>query len=520
MDKRIFIMSITNKKIFATIFYILIFQIIYGKNNKQQLLKEINANIYYYQQISANKLDELICNHKLTEEEINRTLYYKGILNYYKELQDSALLYLEPATHYYSQKGNNVMHAKCLLGLAWIANATGYSNLALSNYLKVTEIIKDSSNLDLGNAYLNIALHYYDREKPYKDFLSKGFSISDNYGDVPHKLFAQYISCLINNSPNIYSELNYLAKEYEKKGFKNKSANMLRSIANKYYNENKFDSALFYSNLAIKAYRPDNFGKSILSRTIQLKAKIFYEQNLLDSALTYFNKVKDFYVVNNAPNMQYYPYWYISRIDTIQGNFEKAFKDYNSAIYYKNKLNNDKDRREAKLSEISSVIADLKFNLLENKAKNQRYLLYWISSISLIIIFSLAFSLFLFKKQRKVIIKNRELQNINNNMEEKLLVLQEQKNSSFAFVKSDSPATNYAFVYNETLKKLRNKFPDLNNSQLMYALMFAQNMSNDMICELQNVQSSSIRMARLRIRRILNLENDRDLQKFFSDALK
>ncbi len=295
---------------------------------------------------------------------------------------------------------------------------------------------------------------------------------------------------------------------------------MLRSIANKYYNENKFDSALFYSNLAIKAYRPDNFGKSILSRTIQLKAKIFYEQNLLDSALTYFNKVKDFYVVNNAPNMQYYPYWYISRIDTIQGNFEKAFKDYNSAIYYKNKLNNDKDRREAKLSEISSVIADLKFNLLENKAKNQRYLLYWISSISLIIIFSLAFSLFLFKKQRKVIIKNRELQNINNNMEEKLLVLQEQKNSSFAFVKSDSPATNYAFVYNETLKKLRNKFPDLNNSQLMYALMFAQNMSNDMICELQNVQSSSIRMARLRIRRILNLENDRDLQKFFSDALK
>ncbi len=118
MDKRIFIMSITNKKIFATIFYILIFQIIYGKNNKQQLLKEINANIYYYQQISANKLDELICNHKLTEEEINRTLYYKGILNYYKELQDSALLYLEPATHYYSQKGNNVMHAKCLLGLA------------------------------------------------------------------------------------------------------------------------------------------------------------------------------------------------------------------------------------------------------------------------------------------------------------------------------------------------------------------------------------------------------------------
>lgn len=509
------------KNMYRSVFLVLILfsNGLSAENKKDSLMETIDDSLYYYHQSAWDNLNFLTKEFKLTEEEYNRSLYYKGILNHFKGNQDTALYYLDIATNYYSITQNNKMYGKCFLGLAWIADVVGNEDLATKNYFKAIEQFKDSTNIDLGLAYINLAHHLQVKNQSYEEYFRKGYSILKTYGNLLNKLFAEYKKCELKNTANSIEELKQLAFQYNKAGFKNKSANMFRTISSKFYNRGILDSALFYANKANVRYEDEFFGQNIFLKSLQLKGQIFYKKNIIDSALFYFYKVKGLYSNSLEPNKQFYPYWYISRIDTINGDFEKAFKDFNTAIDFKNRLVDEKHRREAKLEEISSRIAKLNYDVLKYKEEKKIVYVYLISSVCILITIFSIFLLRLSIKQRRLLIRNQELERLKDKINTELVNLQKQKHNATLFAESTNLVGSYELVYKDSLNKIQIQFPQLSNSQAMYALMFAQNLSNNVICELQNIQASSIRMTKLRLRKVLNLEKDCDLYLYFKQFI-
>ncbi len=519
MSRKYVIMTVKNKYKIVLMVLILFSNFLRAEIKKESLLKNIQDSIYYYHQSAQDNLNILIKKFNLTEEEQNHCNYFKGILNFFKGQQDSAIYYLDIATNYYSKTDNSIMYGKCFLGLAWLADATGNKSLAIKNYFRSIELINDSTLSDMGYAYINLAHHlFYQKETygdSYKKYFSKGYSIFLASNNILNILFADYKRCELDQSLNTIEELKRLAMKYNEIGFKNKSANMFRTIAYKWYEQSTIDSALFYVNKALSRYDKALFGEKIYTSGLQLKGQIFYKLNKLDSAMLYFNKVKELYKNSSDPNKQYYPYWYISRIDTLKGDFKKAFEDYNIAINFKDKLADDKHRREAKLEEIASKIAKLNYDVLKYKEEKKLVYVYLISLVCLLITIFSIFLLRLSIKQRRLIIRNQELEKLKDKINTELVNLQNQKNNANLFAETNNLVGSYELVYKESLNKIQTHFPQLSNSQVMYALMFGQNLSNNVICELQNIQASSIRMTKLRIRKVLDLEKDCDLYLYF-----
>lgn len=70
-------------------------------------------------------------------------------------------------------------------------------------------------------------------------------------------------------------------------------------------------------------------------------------------------------------------------------------------------------------------------------------------------------------------------------------------------------------AFRENIQIFSENFPTLTYSEIIYAVMFALHYSKDTIARIQNIQLSTIRKIKQRIRKNLELENDANLEILF-----
>jgi len=515
-------------KIFKLLFPLILIILIntfklHAKDSIEDLFITIDKHIVYYPKVAENSLNYLLGQYKLSKHEHAQVLYYKGLLNYKTSNLDLALEQLGEAINYFSVNHNRLMQAKCLLALAWVSEAEGHYSLAIGNYYKIRELLMDTACVETGFANISLSKHNYFLGKEYKLYLSKGYSQLNEYGGSPHKLYAQYIKALISDEEDSMKSLITIANKYTKNRFYTKASDVYRIIASRYERVKQYDSAMHYVDIAIETYTPEFGGSLTLPSSIQLKGLIYYKQKDFSNALTQFNRSISLFKEYNLEDKLYYPYSYLYRIDTLNNDYKNAFINQSKAYHYKNKLNDIKENHEAKLMEISSNISQLEYRLLVTSNEQATNRVKYIFIIALL--FALIIILFFRFKNKQTNIKNhnKELETLAINAKEKILMYEKQKEKSNQILinaTNKNAAANFAFGYSEILNIIEKAHPELNSTDTLYALMFALDLPIDTICELQNVQSSSVRKARQRIRQKLNLDSNCDLTRFFKSVIK
>lgn len=74
---------------------------------------------------------------------------------------------------------------------------------------------------------------------------------------------------------------------------------------------------------------------------------------------------------------------------------------------------------------------------------------------------------------------------------------------------------SFQTCFKENIQFFSENFPSLSDSEIVYALMFALGYSNETIALIQNIQVSTIRKIKQRMRQKLGLKNDANLESFF-----
>ncbi|WP_289053269.1 helix-turn-helix transcriptional regulator [Carboxylicivirga marina] len=128
------------------------------------------------------------------------------------------------------------------------------------------------------------------------------------------------------------------------------------------------------------------------------------------------------------------------------------------------------------------------------------------------------------KRQLKIKAKNKDLHNLVVGINEKLRMQKRIgiEHDSISNHKKNklTLSENFDLCYQESYQAILNEYPQLTKADARYALMFALGMSTEAICQIQSVQSSTVRKAKSRVREKLNLSKDSKLEDYFMPLLE
>jgi DNA-binding CsgD family transcriptional regulator/uncharacterized protein YegL len=307
-------------------------------------------------------------------------------------------------------------------------------------------------------------------------------------------------------------------------GLNNNAANVYKRLTI-YYSSSvrKPDSVHHYANLGVETFDNNYPGVSLIPSFLYMKGGTYLKQGEMDKAKTYLHKSIKMCEKTGFESYKYYPLVFLSTLHARNDQFQKAYNTYREAIDIKEKIRSKESMRMARIAETSANVRLLNErinNLLRNNKKSK--IIFILLIVLFLVISATVFLMFRQKyiaRQQRIKNQNRELQSLLTGVSEKRMALRkEHTEEPFPHDKNNNKENlkeTFQVCYRENIQSFSESFPFLSHSEIIYALMFALHYSNDTIASIQNIQLSTIRKIKQRIRKKMELKNDTNLEKFF-----
>lgn len=275
-----------------------------------------------------------------------------------------------------------------------------------------------------------------------------------------------------------------------------------------FFEAKKLDSALFYSHKVAKQKQIDDKTKSGVFQTL---AQIHREKNNWDSAFYYYKQAEAISAkFGDALDLK-------SIYQTLTEMYDKSGDKENALIYAK-KYSHLSDSLNV-INQQGAALAnkDIKEDLQEENASQQKRLYWIIGGIIIILLFISLLSLYIFRNYTKEKKSRQEKKNIIEEKTKELEKLQSKVNDSFdeivSLAKNNDPAFLGRFkeVYPDFCNRLQMTYPDLLNSELAFCAYLKLNFSTKEIATYTFTAIKSVQNRKNRIRKRLNIPSDEDI---------
>ncbi len=456
----------------------------------------------------------------LLDSAINRGLYedaaYEARVILLEAIINEQLLLFENARNYYNQLCNEDMACQLtsnekltvILGKARIAKRL---HLPIEKYLEAAEkLITDQPNMNLGLYYSNLAFFSKDPTLDIKYLkLSLGYYKEH---DLPLKIFNSYYNLASDYVKiNLDSSLYYI----QQAEVLNSDSSLIPII------RNSCQQSYYYYKSAYVLYHMENYTEAI--KYIDLALPIS-ESLEMENSLFGLKGIK-------------------SDILFLQGHYQ-ASKDLaeessNHFYTYKLKASENKIRYIEAKNHLDDVLLEnqmYELNLDNAKLSNRLYLLFSIL-ISIILIFLiyrgkkiksdllLAYE-GLYKKDRSIFRLEDKVVKVNNYAEsghfpEKTVLsnINKELKADIAISSWDNFYLMYSHKFPDSDHLMRKNFPHLKPKELQFALCEHYGLSDEKIAIIFNVQLTTIRKKRQRLRQVLSLTPNDNIKDYLSQSL-
>ncbi|WP_299109334.1 hypothetical protein [uncultured Winogradskyella sp.] len=493
---------------------------------------------------------------------LDSVLYYADLFETkiatYNKPKDTVMLKALELPNYYLNKGQ------------LLANAFGLPEQGLESYFKVHPLIPEKDIKLTFAYYISISEIYYQKFQYDKalEVLTPLLNDTTKIGNFTKFRLLQNIAAnyVLKEMPEksypIHKEiLNLAIKENDIKGIwwaKNRLANDYFRLGNA---DKAIDSALAVREFCLK----HDLHQLLFNNTINLstyyhgigdiKKAIAYREQALDYS-TGLETKKDVYdrlALYYTENKQYFKATEIykkksSLVDSIRSNEKKAVTNY---IESNVKLLNEKQKNQQMLFDVQ---------LLEEKNKKQRLYLYNIST-ALISIILLLGSILIFRKykkgekvieilktnekkllEEKITLRENELEasaiavsqrletlniikdELNLIKHPKIPKLEEAKSKINDLIRSASDMSiitkRIESEYPTMANKLMDKYPNLSDTQIRYCLLTKLNLSIKETASILNVTPDTVKVARSRLKKKLNIPPEMSFKLFLDQLAK
>lgn len=496
-----------------------------GTNNYESSLKNIEEKMYYYPPQAEKMLDSLLLQHSVVNEKKYKgeLTFLKGFLEWHKGDIDSSMNLINSALITFIKQKNTIGQANCYLLMGWSSTNDNYFEQAKIYFYKTIKLLNNKPVAKVGIAYLDISFCKKQLKEPYKDDLNKGVKYLEQTGKVEFQLYAKYQKINDNiKNPGIIKQLNEIAEKYQSLELNNSASGVYKAMAIRYFYKQNPDSAFIYLDKAISVYDNKYPQASLIPSMHQIKGGVYLMQNDFKTARKEFMKSLNFYKTHKQLIRSYYVYNALSLLDKKEQNYKSSLKNLLLANKYKERLDIKEKQRMSKGLEISTYVFLLNEDILKSKKQNQLLLfLLLMFSVVGIIVFLLV-TMKTRKKRYKIDVLKAKFQASIVSYQDKLKMIEFVKDKEVnqeEFIKQCSSGKKLKEIYPKLYSQVCIIFNNLSHSECNYALMFALYISEEDICEFNNIQQSSIRKVKQRIRKKLDLNIDKDLNKYFQKRL-
>lgn len=513
-----------------------------------------SLKVQYKSRLEPNSKVRLLVNigHTFEKKDLDSALfYYKSALFFQKHTTDTLL------ARVYSNIGN----ANLLKGN--IDVCLDYELRALKIYERHTP------NQDIIKVYNGIALVYFyqgDFEKALNKFNQLLGLLEKNIVADTIKV-NQIKGRLLNNIGIIYDSKNQsdLALEYymkasshSKKAKDNENLSSVYSNMGITYLKGKridLAEAIFIEALNIRKKENNIFG---LNKSNYYLGKLYKEKGDLKKSTGYLLKSLEYCNLANSPSSRASVLDELSQVMAKKGDYKQAYKYH---VAYKS-LN---DSLFNKLNQQKIIQAEMQYKFDKESqtvkaAQNQRDFVYLIIAIVLVLVIIIVFIMYWFQETKAKIqqllkeraeLKNKELSLSENTLKrdlefknkelttnimyllkknefiieisDRLMVLKKQlkkedqetiqkiifdiKNAQDDDVWKEFEV-RFNQVYNDFYDRLKSKYPDLTLNEKRICAFLRLNMTTKEICSLTRQSYNSLNVARTRLRKKLNIQNE------------
>lgn len=494
-------------------------------------LLTIEEQIYYYPHLIEGQVDSLkvLMSKDTTHLQVGQVAFLCGFMEYHKGNMDSSICFLEKSVLTYTRKNDVMGQAKCYLLLGWIAEGAGFWEQAKANYYKTIQLTGDINIKENGLAWLGIARCKQILKEPQHDDAGKGITYLKSTGKKVFSLYADFSAFMFGEQNETAAEqLKTVALEYLDLGLGNKGASTYKLLARYYLHQGQLDSAQSQIDKAITNYDGRYKRSCLLPGLYQMKGVIYFFQKDYESSRQYLVKSVEKYHKQGRENLAYYGYKYLMRLDTLQGS-------YRQAVYHQTKAFHCYQEMQKKEKQLMARVAEVDMNVLSLQQTIEqlvyRSLVSHIVYGCLIVLVLVAGFIFFQlmrqkyqKKQHRARERSLQLQNLLVGLGEKRLLDQsaasEIDQGQEGDWRSGPLQDEFKECYLETIRLFAKDFPQLSETEVRYAVMFALDLSAEIIAELQNVQIATIRKVKQRIRQKVDCQEIDSLEQFFQNYQK
>jgi len=491
--------------------------------------------------------EEALKNYKNSGNKLKIANAYVNIGEDYRMLSEAgeAIKHYQTAMGIYDSLGNTEKLATIYNSIGIIYRSTGNYNNAIDYYKKaLTFSLNNNDSLHTSSIYNNIGNVYADLNK-----LDNALEYHNKALDLRRRLNKPYyITGSLLNIGGLYERRsnNKLALEYFLEVIEiSKKINDNYTLCLAYYNAGVVNNKLNQKHVAINfIYQAIYLAKKLSNKAIlveshSLLSTIYSDLNLYKEALE--NKVLEYSYKDSIVKTENE-----QKLIEMQTKFETAQKEKeikllqretefsnlvkNIAVvgffigvililiityHFKTRIKKNKEissrqrelhHKEQLLKEAELEKNRLKEQQLENELnlKTKQLTVHTLNIIQK-------------NKLLEDLQKNlSEIKSANGHTEEKLHSMNQFINHTLNIDKDwEEFGTYFEQINQDFFKRLKNQFPDLSPAELRLAALIKLNMSIKEAAKVLNISPGSVKTARYRLRKKLNLEFEEDLNKFF-----
>ncbi len=539
MQKSINFVKMQRKRTYLLFYFVLIVRLISATESHSaisELLLSLNDNIYYKYNDVIKKVDSI--RQSIPTDDIDTYsayfLYFDAYSAYSNSNYEEALSVADRALKTFMWEENSDWEARCLLTMAFTAEALMLDNYAYS-YYETTSLLTDDSIIK-GIALLGIARSNFRLGKDYSSYQSEGISCLEDT-DVPElKLLAKRSYYYLNNDDSsLVSELNQVKNEYVDLGYTLYAAITCKQISYYYRSQEDLILAKEYVNNAIDLVKNTEDSVSVFMSSLYL----YYSRILIlnDEYSKAIDVVKKSIKLNNSlniPQNNYYAYQRLSKLNRYYKDYKAADDNSQRAITCQKEINEIKRSSGALLAEI--LINREYIDRQLNKNRVIHYITLGLFVVGSLVLFRILINHF----KRQVEAKNKEVNQLQkdntvlqNNTLEMLSIVKklEKAHSSYSasedFEKrishdielSDTLPKDFCDVYRKNISTFSLKNTTLNPAEVRTAVMLAMDIPSKSIAKLLSVENETLKTYRKRIRRKLELEPGEDINKCLKELI-
>jgi tetratricopeptide (TPR) repeat protein/DNA-binding CsgD family transcriptional regulator len=496
-----------------------------GQNHPDKFLKTIEEKAYYYPQQAETMLDSLmsIDSLQIKKDQPGELAFLRGFLAYHKGDSDKALNYLDTALLTFIRNESSDGQAKCHLLMGWITEADKFHEQAVIYFYETIRLLNVQPSANAGLAYLGIARCKKILNEPFETELDKGLEYLRSTGKTEFLLYAKFTSNTLDmDGQGSENRLLEITDQYKALGLSNNVSTVYKVLANHYYVKHQLDSAHFYVDKAILSYDNSYPGESLIPALHQMKGLFYSGQKNFVQAREEYELALKLYEISGQVARSTFAYNSLYHLDFREGNYKSATENLSKVLELEKVSGLKEKQRMAKLLEITSGINQLNQEIAKVK-KQKRLMLFTIlflgAIMTILIISALNFLRVRALKKRMI---NAEFQILLSSNFEKELALQHLNK-----IKANTLTIHEA----QSLPNIEDRYPrlfglvsrttgPLSHSERIFAFMLAIGHSNEAIAAYFNVEPSSLRKTRQRIREKLKLEKGIELRCYFQNLIK